>query len=400
MKRKTMSIWRIMSKCRDMIFNSKKMVGGVFIRGLTMHKKFPMSLFLFFIFSMNLIGSGFAQKDIPGYLISSELAKAGQLDIVWQNKLPIKTGENLDRMIIIKDRIYVLTDHSYLFCLNREKNNMIFSRPLTDDSLPVLGLELYDGKLITVAGNKLLEINPDLGTDINSTRLTFSATCPVARNNARYYVGSIDRKLHILKASDKIQSFEITPPRDSLVTAVVASDSFAVFATESGALRCFRPDAPKLISQFDTAGSIIEPITCEGQILFFASKDSNVYKLNVIGGRLIWKCSVDAEPDKAPVVTKQMVYQYAPGRGLAAIDKNTGKMIWQLQSGYELLSENGKRAYVITGTKKMVVMNNVKAKKEYSINLEAVEKFAVNVVDSKIYIADKSGNLVCLKPSE
>jgi hypothetical protein len=68
--------------------------------------------------------------------------------------------------------------------------------------------------------------------------------------------------------------------------------------------------------------------------------------------------------------------------------------------GVDLLTEAGNRAYVITNAKTLVVMNNVRAKKLYTVNLAEVTKHASNITDDKIYIADNLGRIACLKPVE
>jgi hypothetical protein len=46
----------------------------------------------------------------------------------------------------------------------------------------------------------------------------------------------------------------------------------------------------------------------------------------------------------------------------------------------------------------LVVMDNKKAKQLYLVNFAGVSRYASNVADSRIYIADKSGRIACFKP--
>ena len=116
--------------------------------------------------------------------------------------------------------------------------------------------------------------------------------------------------------------------------------------------------------------------------------------------RLIWKHQTAAVLEDAPVVTQGIVYQHVKGKGLTAINKNTGLTLWQVPGGVDLLTETGNKAYVITDTKTLVVMDNVRAKKLYAVNLVGVTKHASNIRDDKIYIADNLGRIACLQPAE
>ncbi len=104
--------------------------------------------------------------------------------------------------------------------------------------------------------------------------------------------------------------------------------------------------------------------------------------------------------DRGPRVTEKIVYQYVRDKGLTAIDRETGKKIWQLPEGVDLLAEAKGKAYVITNEGTLVVMDNKKAKRQYCVDFVGVSRYAVNTVDSKIYVADKSGRIACLKPVE
>jgi len=342
--------------------------------------------------------SGVAAEVGSRWLVSPELLEHAGLKISWDNKLPIKETESLERLLILGNRIYALSDHNYMVSLNREKGNVIFSGPVAEVGLPVVGLELYEDRLFSIIGGELVEISPEFGTKLGSERLGFGITCPAVRNSSYFYVVGTDRRIHTLRAEDKVQVFEVSAENESVITSVIAGENFVVFATDAGNVRSIRPDGPILLWPFDAADAIAGPIVRDGGSLFFASKDTNVYNLNIYTGKLIWKYQTAAVLDRQPRVTQEVVYQYVRNKGLAAVDKKSGKFIWQLPEGVDLLAEADGRAYVITNAGTLVVMDNEKAKRLYSVNFAQVSKYVSNVIDSKIYIADDAGRIVCLVP--
>ena len=124
-----------------------------------------------------------AEGDTKGP-VSEELLKAGNLEILWEYKLPLKAKEHLERMFILEDRIYGLSDNNFIVGLNREKGNVIFSRILAEKGFPVVGLGIYEDELFSIVGNKLVEMSPEYGTERSSTRLAFTAVCPAVRNSS------------------------------------------------------------------------------------------------------------------------------------------------------------------------------------------------------------------------
>ncbi len=358
------------------------------------------SKFIFGFLVLCVAAGGFAAGGGSRWLVSPELLKNTGLEIVWQNELPLKQGESLRGLHILGNRIYALSDHNYMVSLDREKGNMIFSRVVAPADLPVVGLELYKDELMSIIGNELVEINPGFGTERSAKRLGFGVVCPAARNSSYFYISGTDRRIHALRAEDKVQVFEVAADNDSMITSVVADEGFVVFATDAGNCVSIRPDGPKRLWQFDAAGAIAGPIVRDANSLFFASEDTNVYKLDVLTGEFIWKYQTAAVLDRAPQISKKVVYQYVRDKGLTAIDRQSGKFMWEVPEGVSLLTEANGKAYVITGTGTLVVMDNKKIKELYSVNFAGVSKYVANMADSKIYIADSNGRIACLKPGE
>ena len=334
------------------------------------------------------------------WLACPEVAAAGDLEILWETKLPMKKKENLEQLFIVGSRIYGLSDKNYLVALNRNKGNMIFSKPVAKTGLPVVGLELYGDTLFSAVGNKLVEMGAEFGTERSAERLLYGVTCPAVRNNMYFYIAGTDRRVHALQTEDKVEVFEVAADDDSMITSILADEDFVVFATAGGNVASIMPNGPDKIWQFDTAGAIAGEIVRDGDSLFFASGDTNVYKINILNGRLVWKYQSGAMLERSPRVGESIVCQYNRDEGLIAINKESGKVAWRLAEGVDLLSEAEGKSYVITKTGQLVVIKNKTGKKLHSVNFAGISKYITNRADSKIYIADEKGRVACLRPGK
>ncbi len=342
------------------------------------------------------------------WLVSPELLEHAGLELLWQSELPMKKTESLERLFILGNCVYALSERNYMVSLNSEKGNVVFSRPFAPLGFPVLGLGLYEDELISVIGGRLIgrliEINPEFGTERKSTRVEFGITCPAARNSSHFYLAGTDRRMHTLRAEDKVQAFEVAAENNPMITSIVAGEDFVVFGTDAGNVISITPDRPRRLWQFDAADSIIGPIVRDGESLFFASKDTNIYRVDVVyragipTEKLVWKYQTAAVLDKAPRVSEKVVYQYVRYKGLEAIDRKSGKFMWQVPGGVDLLAETGGKAYVITNERTLVVMDNNTGKQLYSVNFAGVSKYTANAGDSKMYIANEDGRVACIKP--
>jgi outer membrane protein assembly factor BamB len=207
----------------------------------------------------------------------------------------------------------------------------------------------------------------------------------------------------VLREKDLVQLFEATADNDSMITSVMADEDSVILGTDAGNVVCMSADKALRLWQFDAAGAIVGRIVRDGMSLYFASKDMNVYRVDIVDRsvrRVVWKHQVEGVPEVPPRLTKEVVYQYVRSKGLTAIDKERGQRLWSLAEGIELLAEAGGRAYVITNAGMLTVMDNVRGKKLYSVNFRQVSRYAANTADSKIYVADEIGRIACLQPVE
>jgi len=341
-----------------------------------------------------------AWRDDSDWLVPHHLLKDSPLIRVWENRLPITTSEALAGLFVFDDGLYVLGDSNLLFCLDTDSGKMMFAEQIGEKGVPVVGLDVFADELFSVVGGSLVEIDRHNGERKNAIRLGYEVTCPAARNRSFFYVGSADRKVHVLRADDKVQVFLAAAQNDSTINSLIADEKFVVFATEGGNCIAMAPDRPEMFWQFDVEAAIIAPVVRDIDSIYFACKDTNVYKLNIFTGRFVWKHQAGAMLDRGPRLGESVVYQYAQGRGLMAVDKSSGRLLWRLDNGLDLVTETNDIAFVVTGGNDLVAMDNKKAEQLYSVNLTGVSKYAVNTADNKIYLAAEDGRVVCLAPED
>lgn len=354
--------------------------------------------------AFGLLQRGSASESGPAHLVSPQLLEHAKLKILWEEELPIEKNEVLQQFFILGDRIYVISSRDYIASLNRSNGKEVFTRIVPNARLTFTGLELYGDELLSTGGSKVVEIDAQSGVERKTIDFDFGIACPATRNNSYFYVAGVDNRLHVIMADDRVETFEVAAENDSTITSVLADETSAIFTTAKGNVLCVAADQPKLLWQFDAADAIAGPLVRDAMSLFFASRDTNVYRVDITGlpdkRRLVWKHQTAAVLEKAPCVTQKVVYQQVRDKGLTAIDRENGSSMWLVPGGVDLLAESADRAYVITNKETLVVMDNTKARKLYSVNFAGVSKHAGNTADEKIYIADNRGRIACLQPVE
>jgi len=335
-------------------------------------------------------------------MIPSGVLDHASLKTTWEQRLPLKKGEKFVSVTLLGDRLYVRSDQNYLWSLDRATGAVAFSRSIAPPGIPVLGLVAYENTLISVIGNKLVELDIASGKEERVSDLELSIIAPPVRNSQFFYIGAADRRLHVFRAHDLVQTFPVTADDDSLITTVAADEGAVAFGTNAGDLIGMLPDTPKRLWQFKAPEAVAGPVIQDGTSFYFASIDTNVYRIDIkegTGATLAWKYQTEAVLDRSPRVTQDFVYQYAVGRGLTAIAKETGKAAWALPEGVDLLAEAGSRAYVLTKFRTLTVMDNATGRKLFSANFAPVTEHAANTTEARIYVMDETGRVVCLEPT-
>ncbi|MHC4867580.1 MAG: outer membrane protein assembly factor BamB family protein, partial [Planctomycetota bacterium] len=336
-----------------------------------------------------------------GLRIRPKLLEHANLEMIWDRELVLGKDERLERLDVAGESVYALSNLNNMCSIDRRTGNVVFTRAFGRPGFAVLGLQMYEQQLISIVGDRLVEVDPEFGRDVRGRQLEFGVTCPAARNRGFFYIAGADRRLRVMRAKDQVKLFEVAAENDSLITSVAADDGLAIFGTDAGNVIAIAPDRPTKRWQFDASDGIVGPIVRDAQWLYVSSRDTYVYKLDVLtGSPPVWGYQTGAILDRGPVVTERAVYQYVRNKGLTAIDKQTGKSLWQVEEGSALLAEAGRNAYVLTSKGELVVMDNERQKRLYSVNLAGVSRYATNTADSHIYVADEFGRIVCLRPTE
>lgn len=335
------------------------------------------------------------------WLLSDDLLGHAGLVRVWQANVPLKEGERLDAVTLWEGRLYVRSGQNYLWSIDEEDGQIIFGRSIARPGFPLLGWASYGDRLISVIDNQLVEFDRDSGLRRRVSDLEMSIVAPPVRNSRFVYVSAADRRLHALRAQDMVRIFEASARNESEITSILADEDMVVLGTAGGNLIAIMAGAPRKLWQFDANGAIAGAVVRDGQSFYFASKDTNVYRVDAVNpdtASLIWKYQTEAVLDRPPRVTAAVVYQYALGRGLTAIDKQSGQALWFLPEGVDLLAEAWGRAYVITKINTLAVMDNRRGRELYSVNFAPVANHAANTTDAMIYITDDRGRITCLRP--
>ncbi len=342
-----------------------------------------------------------ARTALEGLLVSPELLERAALEMCWQVNLPLKKPEQIDRMYVFEKYVYVLTNRNYLYCIDKEKKAVRFGLELAIRGIPICEPLYHEGDLWFLVGNELRIVSPKTGTIEKRKHLRMlgrGAVGTMVRNKKYLYMLSNDKRLHSVVIDGFWQEFMVAAPDGSRINSLVADDKFLVFTTEAGNVVSIYPNQARRRWQYDVVGEIAAPLVRQDEWLYVSTTNTKLYKINIKNGRTEWDDAFHAGAalKKPPMLGAKVLYQSADDKGVYAIDKETGRMVWQVPRGVDVMVEVGPRAYVFARPGVLVVMDNAKASQLYSVNFANVKKYAVNTVDKALYVADLNGRVMCI----
>ena len=325
-----------------------------------------------YVFAYRQDGSSSVMDKATGRLIEVDHPKGGSV--------------RLHAPVILRDRIvYPTTTHLEVFELGghyvphplrpTDETDKPFSQEL---SFPVRSDAVGFGKLVF------------FGADFRSSGRA------VAVDMTRTYVPDV---------------WTLMTPKSFVSSTPALSKDAVFFASERGLVTKVSIEDRKPLwslpeGQFGTYGGVVADLVLDPSGLYVASTDTKLYCLAEASGRLKWQFFAGESLREAPAVTKDLVYQVIPTRGLAAIDKNIGSDAsnsrsprWVAAGITRFIAQDDTYAYATTSDNHIVALDKATGQERFRSRRNDFAAFAVNTSgDGMIYVADDNARVTAVKP--
>ena len=160
---------------------------------------------------------------------------------------------------------------------------------------------------------------------------------------------------------------------------------------------------------FGTYGGVVADLAVDQTGLYVASTDTKLYCLQRTTGKVRWQYFAGTSLQSGPVVTKDLVYQYVPGTGLVAIDKNEASTpdkpafnrnaLWVDADATHFLSEDDNYSYLQTSGNQVVAVDKKSGQRRFTSRRNDLVAFGINTKgDGIIYCATRGSHVIAVKP--
>jgi len=335
--------------------------------------------------------------------ISNTLLDKAQLKRDWAYKLPIPAREEVERIFLYQEALYVLLTNNTLLSINPETGSFNWASDIAQEHLKASQGYYYKNTLNFIFGKMFTQVDTDSGQVLDSSfELKFKVSTPPAVTANTLFVGSSDCKLYALRLNE--------PKNNGLtkwwnvckkmpIGKISATEENVYFTTENNTLWASKTEKRKRLFSKKSFSSL-NGVTVVGDQCFMPGESSILYCFDAITGEKQWLHRCGEILDTQPIIINSEVYQEVSHNSLLCLNRTTGEKIWELHKGKALLSLTDKSAYAITLDKNITKLNRKTGENEITFFIDNIDFYTTNANTSTIFLASRNGNIIALSPTQ
>jgi outer membrane protein assembly factor BamB len=340
---------------------------------------------------------------------------------VWMNIMPVDSGDQVNRIYVDKNIIFVASLNNVFYVQDRSTGVMKYFR-YVDGGGRQVRTPVVTQSYIVYLGQTNLEVYKPTGDFVKSIQLGFTISSEAVAHGDELYLGAdlAGGQLADVNISAPYRNVHWRLIMDGEMTGKPSFYKDIIYAgSGSGGIKAVTPERTAGWSlehdQYQTDGPILGDVIAEESGVYAASVSGRLVCLDRNNGHLKWQYIAPHPLYQSPVVTATTVYQFVPQYGLAAIDKNAKIAIdadgrrkidaanrearWVCPDAVQFVSEDEAFTYVRTVTGEIWALDHDTGQVRYrgtGVHFAAV---ATNVTDNIIYASTRDGVVYAIRPA-
>ncbi len=342
----------------------------------------------------------------------------------WLVELDLAKTDRVTRVDVRDDTVYVYTLKKQVTAFDRKAGTRKFSMDVPspiDNLLPLVELQ----GMIVFPNSTELEVFNREGRLLQSVPLPLPLRSDAAGEGTTVFFGAAGARGGLVEAYDLSRAYApqkweyLTRDTAPVTAGPTVSNGIVYSGSDDGEIDAVSTSATRAQvwntehGAFLAAGAITADLKIDDSGLYAASHDSKMYCINKTTGKLKWQFFAGASLYDSPVLTSDTVYQYVPGKGLAALDKNTGAYDrnprWIHPTATQFLSQDEKYVYLLDPrtdsakpgsptTNFIIAVDKQTGVKAFESKPTGLTVFGTNLKDNTIFAGYDDGRVITIKP--
>lgn len=344
---------------------------------------------------------------------------------VWDVQLPLHSGDSVKGIYFLDGNVHVLTSKNYDHVVKGDSGDSLYNFEIGTPENALQGGPALVTSGIVFPTTHTLELFDRSGNFVRSIDVKYNITNQVIGNHNYVYFGMDFRQgclaqVDVTQDIDAVQWEYLTGgPVDG---PVGISENVVYSGSEDGNIRACLEDKtpfwPLLTdSAFDTKSPIYSGVAVDSHSLYCSTSSGTFFCLDKNSGKLKWQYFSGQSLEFSPQVTDSAIYQYVPGLGLCALDKSKKLVLgdqetvdeapfhspkWSLRSAGRILGEDDQYVYVVLGrpdqTRGLAAVDKQTGRIKYRTHRRDLLFVASQPKAALIYGVTAKGLVVAIKP--
>ncbi len=342
------------------------------------------------------------------------------LQYYWTLAVDLDRGEAIDRLYLMDEQLYCLTDHRRLIALDAKRGLPNWSWEIPEKVEPIFNpchppaavtMSVADpntGKradqtfraMVLNTVSRLWVLNREKGEVVRELALPFAVNCAGATDGLYFYAGGVNGLYHAFDLDAGVHTWNAYT--GAMITAAlqyadehvyVASEDHHVYASKVEGMVSHKVWTQRLDASV-VADFHVGPRGC-----FVPSEDGKLYAFHAYSGEPLWVPFACRGPLTTPTqVGQAKVYQYADGDKFYAIDIVTGAEMWSSEAARTVLAIMEGNIYLRDRQGRLLIADTDTGKVTRAVPMSQLPLVVPNTTASAIYAATADGKLFCLRP--
>lgn len=373
---------------------------------------------------------------------SKEALERLNLVVGWQNYIPVETHrDGIYTVQVLDKELFIQTKSGLVTSLDAETGKVLWRTRVGDPYRQVRELAFNSKTVFAVNNIELFALDRASGRELwHYTLLEGLSAPPVADEKLVYITGSKrafgllipgqqiaesrtlrenpngeantgldDTKALLILQGGAKPSDVITKPGENKPTLIweftldyqveqapIVTTDYLMFPGLNGLIVVLSKYTGRREYRLPLESGISLPADSHGEIAYIPTEDSNLYALNIVQGKILWKFNSGTRIIRGPEVTDQDVYLPTVRFGLHRLKRSNGEVVWKNATAERFLAANPKFVYALDRQGKMLVLDQARGKELSSLDVRDFVFPIDNERTDRFFLAAHNGLIVCL----
>ena len=327
------------------------------------------------------------------------------LRVAWRLPLPVRPIERVEYAELVDEHLYARTDRGVLFAIRAESGLVRWQSHVAEPGdfvFPIRHAAAPDGNgnVIVTRPASLALLDRATGEELARFHLRTPPSAPAIADAQQFYVSSANQRLIGYRRSDGFALWNAALGGVAAGWPLLGTEC-VLAAAESGRVLSAATDDGRAVWTAALEGRPLHPVTLSPADLFVSTEGRFVYCLNparsIEGPRIRWRHRLNGQPSEGPSVLPDVVLQFDPVDGLVALERSSGRRRWAIPNGRHLLAHSSRTLYILSTADEIMPVDSASGQVRGAIPVRGAVHAITNVRNDAIYLADRSGAVLCIR---